>query len=78
MAVTSESTQSIFSPSHERAVLWLIFLAGLIPVAIAIAARDAWSAEPTIGMLMSLFAGHQLARTWAERIREALRRSGLS
>ncbi len=45
----------------DSALLVFMFLVGLIPVLVAASQGGRWGTEPTLGLLLSLFAVYQLA-----------------
>ena len=44
----------------DSALLWFMFLVGMIPVLVAVSHGGRWGTEPTLGLLLSLFAAYQL------------------
>ncbi|MCC6555399.1 MAG: hypothetical protein IT372_20755 [Polyangiaceae bacterium] len=61
----------------DHSLLWLVLAVGALRVIIALALGGAWGAEPTIALMLVLFAGWHLARiSLADaRRRRARRRS---
>lgn len=63
------------SRDDDRSLLWLLFVVGAIRVIAEIPRGGAWGAEPTIALMIVLFAGWHLARTClADAVRRRARR----
>jgi hypothetical protein len=60
--------------SDDLALYWAILLVGLIPVGVNLARGNVWGAEPSIGLLMILFAARGLFVHWFGIARDAWRR----
>jgi amino acid transporter len=58
----------------DLALYWTILLVGLIPVSITLARGNPWGAEPSIGLIMMLFAARGLLAHWLGLARNAWRR----
>lgn len=50
----------------EHALLWMILGAGLLPIVFVLVRGGVWGAEPTVGLLMTLFGVKNLGSAYRE------------